>query len=131
MIEAALQDPDRVGDVLDGGGVIALRLEHLRRRCDDLLEVGHAVPILAARSDAGSCTLVACPHRGRAHRAPMGRAEEALMRDWPLGGFLCALAVLSATACTLAPEPDSAATMTSPGLPADARALLYWRTVRD
>src|SRR6185295_1943739 len=54
MVEAALQDPDRVGDVLDGGGVIALGLEDLRRRRDDLLEGGHAPPILAARMSLGA-----------------------------------------------------------------------------
>jgi hypothetical protein len=42
VVEAALQDADGVRDVLDRGGVIALRLKDLRRRRDDLLEVGHA-----------------------------------------------------------------------------------------
>jgi len=48
MVEAALQDTDRVGDILDRGGVIALRLEHLRRRRDDFREVCYATAILAA-----------------------------------------------------------------------------------
>lgn len=53
------------------------------------------------------------------------------MRYWLLGGFLYALTVLGATACTLAPEVDSAATMSSQVLPADARALVYGRTVGE
>jgi len=53
------------------------------------------------------------------------------MRQWLFGGFLCASTVLSATACTLAPEVDSAATISSQVLPADARALVYGRTVSE
>jgi hypothetical protein len=52
MVEAALEDPDRVGDILDRGGVIALGLKHLRRRRDDFFEIGHAPGIVSASAPA-------------------------------------------------------------------------------
>jgi hypothetical protein len=61
----------------------------------------------------------------------MGRAEEGLMRRWLLRGCFCALTVLSAAACTMAPEPGSSATIPAEVLPADARALVYGRTVSE
>src|SRR5262245_28229541 len=53
------------------------------------------------------------------------------MRQWLVGGFVCALTVLGATGCTLAPDVDSAATISSQVLPGDARALVYGRTVSE
>lgn len=44
---------------------------------------------------------------------------------------LCVLAVLSATACTIPPAPGSSATLPAQVLPADARALVYGRTVNE
>src|SRR5712691_1721122 len=41
VVEAALEDADLVGDVLHGRGVIALGLEHLRCRYDDLVKLRH------------------------------------------------------------------------------------------
>jgi hypothetical protein len=37
VIEAALQDPDLVGDVLDRGGLVPLLVEDSCRRVEDLL----------------------------------------------------------------------------------------------
>lgn len=48
-----------------------------------------------------------------------------------LKGCLCALAVLPATACTIPPAPGSSAAVTARVLPADARALVYGRTVGE
>jgi hypothetical protein len=48
-----------------------------------------------------------------------------------LNGGLCGLVVLSATACTMSPEPGSSAALTAQVLPADARALVYGRTVSE
>jgi|SRR4029453_13277200 hypothetical protein len=52
------------------------------------------------------------------------------MRRLLLSGCLCALAVFSAAAC-MPPAPDSSATMPAQVLPADARALVYGRTVSE
>ena len=52
------------------------------------------------------------------------------MRRLLLNGCLCALAVLSA-ACTIPPAPGSSATLPAQVLPADARALVYGRTVSE
>ena len=48
-----------------------------------------------------------------------------------LNGGLSVLAVLSATACTMSPAPGSSATLPAQVLPADARALVYGRTVSE
>jgi hypothetical protein len=56
--------------------------------------------------------------------------EEDRMRRLLLNGCLCALAVLSA-ACTTPPAPGSSATLPAQMLPADARALVYGRTVSE
>ena len=53
------------------------------------------------------------------------------MRSRLLCGSLCALTVLCATACTMAPEPGSPVTLSAQVLPADARALVYGRTVSE
>ena len=53
------------------------------------------------------------------------------MRRLLLNGCLCAVAVLSATACTIPPAPGSSATLPAQVLPADARALAYGRTVSE
>ena len=45
MAKGALEDPDSICDVLDGGGVIALPLKHPRRRRNDLLNVCHGWPL--------------------------------------------------------------------------------------
>jgi uncharacterized protein YndB with AHSA1/START domain len=52
------------------------------------------------------------------------------MRRWLLYACLCALAI-STAACTLSPEPGSSATLPAQVLPADARALVYGRTVSE
>ena len=52
------------------------------------------------------------------------------MRRLLLNGCLCALAVLSAAAC-IPPAPGSSATLPAQVLPADARALVYGRTVSE
>ena len=52
------------------------------------------------------------------------------MRRLLLSGYLGALAVLSAAAC-IPPEPGSSATLPAQVLPADARALVYGRTVNE
>jgi hypothetical protein len=48
-----------------------------------------------------------------------------------LNGGLGVLAVLSATACTMSPPPGSSAVLPAQVLPADARALVYGRTVSE
>jgi hypothetical protein len=48
-----------------------------------------------------------------------------------LNGGLGVLAVLSATACTMSPAPGSSAALPAKVLPADARALVYGRTVSE
>jgi hypothetical protein len=53
------------------------------------------------------------------------------MRRLLLNGCLCALAVLSAAACTIPPAPGSSAALPAQVLPADARALVYGRTVSE
>ena len=53
------------------------------------------------------------------------------MRRSLLGGFLCALSVLTMAACTIAPEPGSPAALPAQVLPADSRALVYGRTVGE
>ena len=53
------------------------------------------------------------------------------MHRWLLRGCFFALTVLSAAACTMAPEPGSSATLPAEVLPADARALVYGRTVSE
>ena len=53
------------------------------------------------------------------------------MRRSLLGGFLCALSVLTMAACTIAPEPGSPAALPTRVLPADSRALVYGRTVGE
>ena len=57
--------------------------------------------------------------------------EEGRMRRLLLNGCLCALAVLSAAACTIPPAPGSSAALPAQVLPADARALVYGRTVSE
>ena len=52
------------------------------------------------------------------------------MRRLLLSGCLCALAMLSAAAC-IPPAPGSSATLPAQVLPADARALVYGRTVSE
>jgi hypothetical protein len=52
------------------------------------------------------------------------------MRRLLLNGCLGALGVLSATAC-IPPTPDSSAAMSAQVLPADARALVFGRTVSE
>jgi hypothetical protein len=52
------------------------------------------------------------------------------MRRWLLNGCFCALAALSTAAC-IPPEPGSSATLPAQVLPADARALVYGRTVSE
>jgi hypothetical protein len=56
--------------------------------------------------------------------------KEGRMRRWLLYACLCALAI-STAACTLSPEPGSSATLPAQVLPADARALVYGRTVSE
>ena len=53
------------------------------------------------------------------------------MRRLLLNGCLCAVAGLFATACTIPPAPGSSATLPAQVLPADARALVYGRTVSE
>jgi hypothetical protein len=53
------------------------------------------------------------------------------MRRLLLNGCLWVLAVLSATACTIPPAPGSSAALPAQVLPADARALVYGRTVSE
>jgi hypothetical protein len=53
------------------------------------------------------------------------------MRRLLPSGCLWALAVLSAAACTIPPEPGSSATLPAQVLPADARALVYGRTLSE
>ena len=53
------------------------------------------------------------------------------MHRLPLEGCLCALAVFFATACTVASAPDSSTALSAQVLPADARALVYGRTVSE
>jgi hypothetical protein len=48
-----------------------------------------------------------------------------------LGGCLCVLTLFSAYACTIPPAPDSPAVLPAQVLPADARALVYGRTVSE
>lgn len=48
-----------------------------------------------------------------------------------LNGGLCALAVLSVAACTIPPRPGTSAALPGQVLPADARALVYGRTVSE
>src|SRR5437867_10661550 len=48
-----------------------------------------------------------------------------------LNGCLCALAVLCAAACITPPAPGSSAALPAQVLPADARALVYGRTVSE
>jgi hypothetical protein len=52
------------------------------------------------------------------------------MRRLLLSGCFCALAILSAAAC-IPPAPGSSATLPAQVLPADARALVYGRTVSE
>jgi len=52
------------------------------------------------------------------------------MRRLLLNGCVCVLAV-SAAACAIPPEPGSSATLPAQVLPADARALVYGRTVGE
>lgn len=53
------------------------------------------------------------------------------MRSLLLQACLSTLAVLTAAACTTAPAPGSSATLPAQVLPADARALVYGRTVSE
>ena len=53
------------------------------------------------------------------------------MRRLLLNGCLWALVVLCATACTMAPAPDSSAALPAHVPPADARALAYGRTLTE
>jgi len=53
------------------------------------------------------------------------------MRRLLLNGCVWALAVLSATACTIPPAPGSSAALPAQVLPADARALVYGRTISE
>jgi hypothetical protein len=53
------------------------------------------------------------------------------MRRLLLNGCLWVLAVLSAAACTIPPAPGSSAALPAQVLPADARALVYGRTVSE
>jgi hypothetical protein len=53
------------------------------------------------------------------------------MRRLLLNGCLCALGVFSAAACTIPPAPGSSAALPAQVLPADARALVYGRTVSE
>ena len=53
------------------------------------------------------------------------------MRRLLLNRHLCALAVLSTAACTIPPAPGSSAALPAQVLPADARALVYGRTVSE
>src|SRR5262245_11639817 len=48
-----------------------------------------------------------------------------------LGGCLCLLTLFSANACTIPPAADSPAVLPAQVLPADARALVYGRTVSE
>jgi hypothetical protein len=53
------------------------------------------------------------------------------MRRLLLNGCLCAVVALFANACTIPPAPGSSATLPAQVLPADARALVYGRTVSE
>ena len=53
------------------------------------------------------------------------------MRRSLLNRCFCALAALSAAACTTPPVPGSSATLPAQVVPADARALAYGRTVAE
>src|SRR3989442_11302845 len=53
------------------------------------------------------------------------------MRRLLLNGCLFAVAGLFGTACTIPPAPGSSATLPAQVLPADARALVYGRTVSE
>src|SRR4029077_9857133 len=98
-----------------------------RRSADDfpfsglLAFWGWAVPLIVCSSHAGRSG----PER-RKHWDGGGRMRRLLLK-----GCLCALAVLSAAACTIPPAPGSSATLPAQVLPADARALVYGRTVSE
>jgi hypothetical protein len=61
----------------------------------------------------------------------VGAGTRRSLRRVLLNGCLCALGVLSAAGCTIAPAPGSSAALPAQVLPADARALVYGRTVSE
>jgi len=54
-----------------------------------------------------------------------------MMWRFPLSRFLYVVVALFITACTIPPEPGSSAVMPAQVMPADARALVYGRTVSE